>query len=193
MIKYKISGIDTKYKFLGLLDKSRWGQKRRIGYILGAIFFMAFVFGPNMGIAQQVDDYGDKLGTVHFPVSCSEDAQRLMERGVALLHHMTYAGARTVFEAVSEADPDCAMGYWGQALSIIHPLWSDPPSEATFQKGQALLNQAKTRGGQKTEREHAYIEAVEAYYAKGWNLNETANLASFEKAWEKIYQKFPED
>jgi hypothetical protein len=161
------------------------------------IAFTVFSDTPAFGEAGstaevQQDTYGDQLGTVSFPTSCNEAARGHVERGLALLHHMTYEAARVAFATATEADPECAMGYWGQALSIIHPLWSDPPSEATFQKGQALLNQAKIRG-QKSEREHAYIEAVEAYYAKGWNLNETANLASFEQAWETIYRNFPED
>lgn len=140
----------------------------------------------------QGEIYGDQLGTVHFPVSCSKAAGRHVERGLALLHHMTYEGARNAFAAATEADPDCAMGYWGQAMTFIHPLWSDPPSEVDFNTGQALVNKAKSRG-QKTERERAYIAAVEAYYAKGWNRDETANLASFEQGWENVYQQFPED
>jgi tetratricopeptide (TPR) repeat protein len=115
-----------------------------------------------------------------------------MERGVALLHHMTYEGARAAFAAATEADPDCAMSYWGQAMTFIHPLWSDPPSEGDFKRGQALVNEAKTRG-QKTDRERAYIAAVETYYAEGWNRDETANLAGFEKGWEKVYRQFPKD
>jgi tetratricopeptide (TPR) repeat protein len=105
---------------------------------------------------------------------------------------MTYEGARAAFAAATEADPDCAMGYWGQAMTLIHPLWSDPPSEADFKRGQTLVKMAKTRG-QKTERELAYIAAVEAYYAGGWNRDETTNLASFEEGWEKAYRRFPED
>ncbi|MEE8162165.1 MAG: hypothetical protein V3T61_11065 [Acidobacteriota bacterium] len=31
-----------------------------------------------------------QLGTVHFATSCREGAQAQIERGVALLHHMTY-------------------------------------------------------------------------------------------------------
>jgi tetratricopeptide (TPR) repeat protein len=168
----------------------RSGKMLRIILIL-FIFMLAFV-SPNLAIAVPEDDYGEKLGTVYFPVSCSEPAQRLMERGVALLHHMTYGGARRVFEAASAADPDCGLAYWGQAMTIIHPLWSDPPSETDFKKGQALIKEAKARG-KKTERERAYISAVEAYYAEGWNLNETANLSSFEKGWEKVYRQFPKD
>jgi tetratricopeptide (TPR) repeat protein len=160
--------------------------------MLAALFLIALMFVPSRAAARVTGDYGDKLGTVHFRVSCTEPAQRLMERGVALLHHMTYTDARRVFESASAADPDCGLAYWGQAMTHIHPLWSDPPSEADFKRGQALVNEGKTRG-QKTERERAYIAAVEAYYAEGWNRNETANLASFEEGWEKVYRQFPKD
>ena len=141
---------------------------------------------------KQTDMYGDQLGSVQVPLPCNEEANRHFERGLALLHHMTYVGARAAFVASSQLYPNCTMGYWGQAMSYIHPLWSDPPSEADFKKGQALLEQARANS-QNSERESAYIAAVEAYYSKGSNRNETSNLASFAKAWEKVYRQFPED
>ena len=141
-------------------------------------------------VADQRDTYGVQLGTVKFPVSCSESARQHAERGLALLHHMTYEGARTMFSAAIEADPDCAAGYWGKAMSFIHPLWSDPPSEANFARGKALVNLAKTRG-QKTDWEQAYLAAVEAYYSQGRNSSEKVNLASFEQGWENVYLQFP--
>jgi tetratricopeptide (TPR) repeat protein len=140
----------------------------------------------------QSDGHGMRLGTVHFPVSCSEAAHQHTERGLALLHHMTYEGARAAFAAATKVDPNCAMGYWGQAMSFIHPLWSDQPSQADFERGRAFLNKAKNRG-KKTERELAYIASVDAYYAMGRRSDEKANLASFEKAWQRVYQQFPED
>jgi tetratricopeptide (TPR) repeat protein len=164
----------------------------RMKRILTPLFLFAIVFILSGPVAGLVDDYGDKLGTVHLPVSCNEAAGRHIERGLALLHHMTYEGARAAFARATEADPDCAMGYWGQAMTLIHPLWSDPPSEADFKRGQALVSEAKTRG-KETERERAYIAAVEAYYAEGWDRDETANLASFEEGWEKVHRQFPND
>ncbi|MEN8136374.1 MAG: hypothetical protein ABFS18_12705 [Thermodesulfobacteriota bacterium] len=141
---------------------------------------------------KQKDMYGDQLGTVRIPLSCSEEANHYVERGDALLHHMTYVGARAAFITSTELDPECAMGYWGQAMSYIHPLWSDPPSEADFKKGQSLLEKARA-SSQKGTRESAYITATEAYYSKGWNRNEKSNLASFSKGWEKVYRQFPDD
>ena len=140
----------------------------------------------------QKDTYGDQLGTVEFPMSCSDAAKLQVERGVALLHHMTYNGARAAFAVATQTDPDCAMGYLGQAMTYIHPLWSDAPGKEDFETGQALVSKAKTRG-QKTDRENAYIAAVGAYYEQGRNKDETANLQSFEAGWEKVYRRFPDD
>jgi hypothetical protein len=140
----------------------------------------------------QKDTYGDQLGTVQFPMSCSDAAKPQVERGLALLHHMTYEGARSAFEAATQTDPDCAIGYWGQAMTYIHPLWTDAPSKEDFERGRTLVGEAMARG-QKTDRENAYIAAVAAYYEQGWNKIETANLQSFEAGWENVYRRFPED
>jgi tetratricopeptide (TPR) repeat protein len=168
------------------------------------IVVTAFAGGPAFGNGKQLtsseadaakvqqNGYSGQLGTVRLPVSCSEAARQQAERGLALLHHMTYEGARATFAAATETDPDCAMGYWGQAMSFIHPLWSDPPSKAEFEKGQALVQEAKTRG-QKSNWEQAYIAAVEAYYAPGRNRDEKTNLAGFEAAWQQVYKQFPKD
>jgi tetratricopeptide (TPR) repeat protein len=115
-----------------------------------------------------------------------------MERGVALLHHMTYAGARRVFEAAKEANPDCALAYWGIAMTYVHPLWLDPPTEEELKLGLDLLELAKTRG-QKTKRERAYIAVLEAYYENALERDERARLASYDQAWERVHREFPDD
>ena len=63
------------------------------------------------------------LGTVYFPTSCDDAANPHMQRGLALLHHMTYEEARQSFATAAEADPECGMAYWGVAMTYIHPLW----------------------------------------------------------------------
>ena len=135
---------------------------------------------------------GARLGTVHFPVSCNTMARRHTTHGLALLHHMTYEDARAAFTAAVENDPDCAMGYWGQAMSFIHPLWSDQPSKVEFEQGLSAVKNAKTRG-KKTDWEQAFIDAVEAYYEQGRGASEKDNLASFEQVWKDVYRQFPEN
>jgi len=135
--------------------------------------------------------YGEQLGTVVVPMAVGEAATGQAQRGLALLHHMTYVGARAAFAAVSAADPESALGYWGEAMSYIHPLWSDPPGKDDFARGRALAAEARARA--KNEREKAYVAAVEAYYAPGRSPSEAANLAAFEQGWRRVYEQYPDD
>ncbi len=116
----------------------------------------------------------------------------MLDQGLALLHHMTYVKARATFEAVIEKEPDCAMAYWGVAMSIVHPLWSDPPNEENFAKGLTMIEKAKVKGT-KTKRELAYIKAIDNYYAQGRKEKETDNLVAFEQGWAKVHDAFPSD
>src|SRR5687768_16392904 len=105
----------------------------------------------------------DPNGRVELKVTCLAAARTEVMRGLALLHHMMYEAAANAFAASTRAQPDCAIGHWGQAMSLIHPLWSNPPDAASFRKGQEVLA-AANRIGTKTPLERAYIAAAEAYY-----------------------------
>lgn len=138
-----------------------------------------------------VNVYGEQLGRVSMPFACNEAALDTAQRGLALLHHMTYVGARAAFAVTIQTDPDCAMGYWGQAMSYIHPLWSDPPNQADFDRGKALAATAMKMA--KSEHERAYVSVVTAYYAQGRNSTEITNLSAFAESWRKVYESFPDD
>jgi tetratricopeptide (TPR) repeat protein len=138
------------------------------------------------------DPYGGQLGTVQWPTSCASAVQPQLERGLALLHHMTYRGARTTFEAVAVQDPDCAMAYWGQSMTHIHPLWSDPPSEESFQQGLRMAEKAAQQPGL-TDRERAMVAAVQRYWAVGRSSDERPNLEAFAEGWNQALQKYPGD
>ena len=59
-----------------------------------------------------------RVGHVHFATSCASDVQPQFNRGVALLHSFWYEESFRTFAAVSAANSDCAMAYWGQAMSL---------------------------------------------------------------------------
>ncbi len=138
------------------------------------------------------DSYGEQLGRTDFPVSCSEAALPHVERGIALLHHMTYLGAENSFSGAVRADPECAMGYWGLAMSSMHPLWPDVPSEATLLEGLELLERAEAITD-KTDREAAYIAAAKAYFIDGTNRSEVERLAGFEVGWKRVHEDYRDD
>ena len=82
---------------------------------------------PGMGAHHHHDDASaEKLGTVHFPVSCAASQQAPFERGIALLHSFGYTEAEAQFRAIAKADPTCAMAHWGIAMSQFHELWERP-------------------------------------------------------------------
>lgn len=139
----------------------------------------------------------EKFGEVHFSVSCNAEAQQEFGRALAILHSFWYEEAGKAFVAVSEKDPGCAMGYWGYAMSLYHPLW-EPPNAETLKKGWEAVEKAKALGG-KTEREQAYIAAMETFYrdadkpAGAGKLDHRTRALAYEKAMEQLHQRFPQD
>src|SRR5262245_753896 len=86
---------------------------------------------------------GHVLGTVDFPITCSEQAQGKFNQAVALLHHMTYPQAREAFQQVAEIDPRCAMAHWGIAMTLFQPLWPTRPQRDELDKGWEAAQKAK--------------------------------------------------
>jgi tetratricopeptide (TPR) repeat protein len=142
--------------------------------------------------AARAQEVGGPLGTVEFPVSCADEARPSMERGLALLHHMTYEAAADAFDRAAGIDPECAMAYWGRAMTYIHPLWSDPPGADGFEHGKRLIAEARARG-HRTPREEAFIDAAAAYYDAGRGAVERPNLLAFERGWARAHRRFAED
>src|SRR5688572_2626025 len=60
-----------------------------------------------------------QLGTVHFPTSCNPAAQERFDRAMRYQHSFWYRASHAAFEQVLQADPQCAMAYWGIALSLL--------------------------------------------------------------------------
>src|SRR6202795_1494168 len=89
----------------------------------------AATVAAGMGFAQPALQESDqRLGTVHFETSCNETAQRRFDRAMRYQHSFWYRASREIFEDVLKADPDCAMAYWGIALSLWNNPHGAPPS-----------------------------------------------------------------
>ena len=69
------------------------------------------------GLAQENAD--QKLGTVHFATSCNETAQRRFDRAMRYQHSFWYSESKEIYEETLKADPECAIAYWGIALSLL--------------------------------------------------------------------------
>jgi tetratricopeptide (TPR) repeat protein len=126
-----------------------------------------------------------QLGRVEFPTSGSKDAQTHFLRGLAALHSFWYEEALEAFRESTKVDPDFAMGYWGEAMTYNHPLWSE---QDIAPARQALLKIKDT--AKMTDRERAYVAAVRELYGQGDKPTRDANYSA---AMEKIYIHYPDD
>lgn len=164
----------------------------KIGVIL-SLLSVSLTFFVFAGVEHQHGPAsGEKLGTVHFPVSCTPAAQAQFDQAVAMLYSFWYEEAEKKFTEVTVTDPNCAMGYWGIAMSLFHPLWATPTPPADLKKGSEALQKTETLDI-KTEREKDYIAAVEAYYKDYDTVSQDARKVAFEKAMEKVYVQNPDD
>ena len=126
------------------------------------------------------------LGQVDFPTSGSEKAQAHFLRGVAALHSFWYEEALEEFRESTKAEPDFMMGYWGEAMTYNHPLWSDEQQTAAARNALEKVTDSKKL----TDRERAYLHAVKVLYGEG---DKRSRDKAYSVAMEKIYRDYPED
>jgi tetratricopeptide (TPR) repeat protein len=156
-----------------------------------AVLVLVTVLWAWPALAQQAPA-GEKLGTVHFKVSCSPPAQAQFDRAVALLHSFAYADARKAFTGVADADPSCAMAHWGVAMvSLGNPLLGAVSPEG-LKAGSEAVQRAKA-AGPKTARERDYIAAIETFYKDHDKVDHRTRALAYEKAMEALAARYPDD
>ena len=165
---------------------------KRVPATLLTTGFVAF-----LGLASAGAAVGDKSapaaksGEVDFPISCSPSAQQKFNQAVWVLHSFWYEEAVKAFTAVTEVEPDCAMGYWGIAMSHWYPLWY-PPNAASLKAGSAAVEKAMA-AKQKTDREGDYIAAIAAFYRDNDKVDHRTRAVAYEKAMEQVHLRYPDD
>jgi hypothetical protein len=134
----------------------------------------------------------ERLGKVHFETSCSESVEKEFDRAIALLHSFWFSAAIDGFNEVLARDPSCAMAHWGIAMS----WWSNPfagmRSLQALASGRAAVEKAKSIPA-RTERERAYIAAVEALYEDYEGVAQIERIIAYEEAMEAVARDNPED
>ena len=133
--------------------------------------------------AQEAHSHGapEKLGKVSFQVSCAPAVQDQFNRGVALLHSFAYTPAEAEFQSVAEKDPQCAMAYWGLAMSHFQQLWDPPILPGTMSIAQQQIQRAQKIGAN-SERERQFIHALSLIYHDSATIPYPTRALTYERA-----------
>src|SRR5436309_14675767 len=153
---------------------------------------LAAVVVAGIVAASVVADEPEKIGQVRFAVSCRADVQKPFERAVALLHSFWYLEAAKAFTAVAQADPDCAMAYWGLAMTNWTQIWSPPPP-AALKRGAEAVEKAKGVRRTLPPREGDFVAAAEAFFKGADKADHRTRALAYGRAMEQMAQRYPDD
>ncbi|MDO1500716.1 hypothetical protein Q2T40_11285 [Winogradskyella maritima] len=131
-----------------------------------------------------------QFGDVNFSESCSYETRDTFNLAISLLHSFEYIESEKAFVKIIDKDPDCAMAYWGVAMSIYHGLWA-PPEKSVLEKGVKLIAIAEKLP--KSKKAEQYLDAIGSFY-KNWESvdNQTRKLAYAQKM-KDMYEENSED
>jgi len=134
----------------------------------------------------------ERLGTVHFPTSCSPGVTPQFNRAVALLHSFEFGASIRAFNEVLAADSTCAMAHWGIALS----RWTNPMAPgnrpvAILRQGKQSADAAMRLSTGATERERGYIRAVSELYDDFERKDQRTRTVAYERAMNELATREP--
>ena len=126
------------------------------------------------------------VGRVRFPTtSTNEEAKKFVEQGVAQLHGFWYFESERSFRQAAMLDPDCAIAYWGMAMS----------NRGNANRAKGFIAEAMKRKDKVSRREQLLITSFERYInAKAENEQERKRRADrYVADLEDLLLEFPED
>ncbi|MCM2311067.1 MAG: hypothetical protein NDI84_06640 [Steroidobacteraceae bacterium] len=133
------------------------------------------------------------LGTYSFPVTTSHpQVQRWFDQGLMLTYGFNHDAAERSFMKAAELDPDCAMCWWGAAL-VLGPHVNSGVDPARNPDAWSRLQRAVALAPRATEREQAFIHALEARYAEVAPQDRRPLDEAYAQSTGKLMQARPDD
>ena len=131
-----------------------------------------------------------QFGEVNFSESCNYETRETFNLAISLLHSFEYIEAEKAFVKVIDKDSECAMAYWGVAMSIYHGLWA-PPEKSGLEKGGKLLAIAEKLP--KSIKAKQYIEAISAFYKNWETVDNQTRKETYAQKMKEMYQGHKDD
>ena len=143
---------------------------------------------------QRIIPLFENLSTYHRKVTTrSAEAQRYFDQGLTLYYGFNHEAAILSFRQAILLDPDCAMAWWGQAISagpnINNPVMDSASKAAAWE----TVQKAQEHLGQATPLERGLIQALAARYAWPPPTDRKGLDSAYANAMRNVYRAFPDD
>jgi tetratricopeptide (TPR) repeat protein len=157
----------------------------------------------HQGFPQSLDDWAhgaqlfSGLGDFHRAAGTrSKEAQAYFDQGMRLLWAFNHDEAARSFARAAQLDPNCAMCFWGVALTL-GPNYNMPMmAEARARVGWQAIQRAQALASGATPVDRALIAALANRFdgAKGLDpANGGPPLAAYANAMREVAHRFPDD
>jgi tetratricopeptide (TPR) repeat protein len=167
--------------------------------------YAAVLLASAIGFCQQHDhaaapaDNGpapllDGLGHLHHAITTSKpEAQRYFDQGLTLVYGFNYDEATRSFRYAAKLDPNCAMAYWGIALTL-GPNYNDPDIDAARRKSAYEASQkAVSLAGSAKPGEQAFIRALAKRYSADPKADPKKLNVDYAQAMRDVMRQNPAD
>lgn len=190
------------------MNEMKW--KRPIKAFWGALLVIAWAVAP-LGAQDDVDPKhldttGDPrlspgqiapilegLSDHHFPITTDDPmAQQFFDQGLRLTYGFNHAESLRAFREAARRDPNCAMAYWGQALTRGPNLNLPMPKENIPAVWEAIGKAIELKG-RVSQKERDYIDALAARFAPDDKTDRAQLDRAYADSMRRLSEKYPDD
>ena len=133
------------------------------------------------------------LGTYEFKITTRQpEAQRWFNQALMLTYGFNHDAAERSYLRAAQVDPDCAMCWWGAAL-VLGPHVNAQMDPADNEKAWQSLQRAVALAPMASERERAFIHALEARYAANPPQDRRPLDLAYAQATAELVARRPDD
>lgn len=135
----------------------------------------------------------DDLGEHHHAVTTDNpQAQEYFDQGLILHYGFNHAEAVRSFRQAQRLDPDCAMAFWGEALSL-GPHINAGMSRAAVRLAWDAIQKAQSLAADASQKERDYIDALAARYSGDPDSQRGQLDLEYADAMRELASKYPND
>jgi len=129
----------------------------------------------------------DVLGNISLDIIGNNESKEHFKKGLLLLHSFEFQDSEEAFLKAQIADPNCAMAYWGEAMTNNHPLWR----QQNYDNGvRALLKLDQVDLTGISSLEEDLIQSVKVLYGEGGKFDRDEKYSEF---METLFEKYPDN